>query len=88
MESGAIVISLKSKYLISLIVFSYGFALERNPYDNLKLRVIVGTEPESAIEKATDLLPTDKILADVENLDMTTEVLAIYPHKLSAGKLS
>jgi hypothetical protein len=54
----------------------------------LKIRVVLGTAPEEPIEDVQELLPTVKVLEDEDNLDTTTEVLAIYPMKYSSGKFS
>ena len=68
-------------------VYSYGFCLDTpNPYDNLRIRVVIGTSPEGSIETPKELFPTKKILDDVENLDTTTELLYLYPYKISEGK--
>lgn len=69
----------------SYLLQHYGFCLEENPYDNLRMRVICGTKPEAPIENSAELLPNDKLLADEDNLDTTTELLTVYSHKYSSS---
>mmetsp|Transcript_42470 Transcript_42470/g.40713 ORF Transcript_42470/g.40713 Transcript_42470/m.40713 type:complete len:138 (+) Transcript_42470:1107-1520(+) len=55
---------------------NYGFCLdENNQYNSLNFRAVLGTSPKEPIKHAQELLPTQKILEDYENLDTTTEVL-------------
>lgn len=67
---------------------NYGFCLGKNRFDNLKLRVVVGTAPEGKVENPAELLPTAKMLSEPENLDKTTELLKIKPHKVSTDLLN
>lgn len=48
-----------------------------------QFRTIIGTSPEQAIEKPEELLPTQKILDDPDNIDLTTELHKIQPYRLS-----
>lgn len=67
-------------------ICSYGFCLsEKNKFDSLKIRVVIGTAPEAPISNPADLLPSEKILSDTPNLETTTELLRIKPNKLSTG---
>jgi len=38
---------------------------------------VIGTAPESKIESIEELLPTAKIMEDVKNIDMTTELYKV-----------
>jgi hypothetical protein len=38
---------------------------------------VVGTAPESKIENIEELLPSAKVLEDVKNIDMTTELYKV-----------
>jgi hypothetical protein len=67
---------------------SYGFCLNQNKFDGLKVRVVVGTAPEGNIENPEDLLPTDKQLSDPDHLSTTTELLNLKPMKISSGNLT
>lgn len=48
----------------------------------------MGTAPEGNIENPEDLLPTEKLLLDLENLGTTTELLTLKPMKLSSDLMN
>lgn len=60
-------ILLKSKFKFKFLTkhFSYGFTLtDKNKFDSLKLRVVVGTAPEGKIENPLELLPTKSMFSE------------------------
>ena len=63
-------------------MYSYGFCLEDNQFGSFKFRVVLSTAPDGEIEDVTELLPTDKVIEDWENIDTTTEKMIIKSHKL------
>lgn len=64
----------------------YGFCVPKteNPCANYKFRLILGASTESAIEEVDELFPTQKILDDYENFNLTTEQIAIQSYHLSS----
>ena len=57
---------------------NYGFHLGKdNPYDSFQFRTVIGTAPEAKIENIEELIPSSKILEDVKNIDMTTELYKV-----------
>jgi len=46
------------------------------------------TNPKEKITDAKSLLPSEKLLEDVENLDLTTEVIQVKNHCMSNGLLA
>ena len=67
---------------------NYGFTLDHtNVYANLRLRVILSTNPKQKIETAKSLFPDQKTLDDRENLDELTELLKIKLNRVSPGIL-
>jgi len=43
---------------------------------------VLGTSPDGDIEDITELLPDEKILEDVENIETQTEVMVIRSHRV------
>ena len=54
----------------------------------MHLRVIIGTDPKAAINHVSELLPTEKILLDLVNLDTTTEKLKVASMRASESMMN
>jgi len=54
----------------------------------MHLRVIIGTDPKAAINHVSELLPNEKILEDLVNLDTTTEKLKIASMRASESMMN
>ena len=63
-------------------VHSYGFCLEDNNFASYKFRVVLSTAPDGEIEDPEELLPTQKVLDDWENIETTTETIVLKSHRL------
>ena len=42
----------------------------------------MSTAPDGEIEEITELLPTEKVMEDLENIDITTEKMSLKPYRL------
>jgi len=59
---------------------------EKNLYNSLEFRVILGVSPKDQIHLASELLPSQKLLDDRENINTTTETIRLKPHRISDCK--
>ena len=61
------------------LVEVYGFSLEahENPYANYKFRVVRGVSSETAIDDEDELLISQKILDDFDNIEKRTDVVVL-----------
>ena len=72
-----------------IFLISYGFSLdESNLFASLEFRVIIGTNPKEKVIDPAVLLPDNKTLEDLENIDFTTELLRIKAYRISEGLLA
>ena len=50
--------------------------------------MIIGTNPKDKINLALELLPSEKVLEDEDNLDVTTETLKFQINRVSSSMMN
>jgi hypothetical protein len=57
---------------------------EKNQFNKLTMRVVLSVNPKDDIKHPSELLPSEKILEDYDNLDTTTEMITMQNNRLSS----